>query len=285
MEPWIGNPKTATDTNSLVDEEEVIFDLDEVALSQIPIHLQNNMREIQAERAQRLQKEKGCFTRRRNALAPANSKASTLPATDANYKNTHTDSWFQKKVTIDSTRGLCGARYANGQEEHGGARSRPEHMTWCPRRNRWVSASRSNSSSALALAPALGSVACIQQGQVGKSRGGNDCAQAYCYNCNDGLRDFGCVDKERVDGLSGGAATVGGYVAACRKRNQYMLDPKCAGQGYYVYEARACENWDWQQDGQEQVNWPPSRNGSSIMQNMCGHVRRKLQWVGRFMKV
>lgn len=38
-------------------EEEVLYDLDEVAIATLPLHLQDNMREIHLERVRRLQKE------------------------------------------------------------------------------------------------------------------------------------------------------------------------------------------------------------------------------------
>ncbi|KAA8646409.1 hypothetical protein EYZ11_011141 [Aspergillus tanneri] len=52
-QPW----RIQNDDYSTEDEEEVLFDLDETAMAELPHHLQNNMREIQLERACRLQKD------------------------------------------------------------------------------------------------------------------------------------------------------------------------------------------------------------------------------------
>lgn len=43
--------------NSMSDEEEVIFELDEKAMAELPPHLQKNMRDIQQERFRRLSRE------------------------------------------------------------------------------------------------------------------------------------------------------------------------------------------------------------------------------------
>ncbi|KAI9043674.1 uncharacterized protein KD926_003024 [Aspergillus affinis] len=47
--PWNPHP----DDSSTEDEEEVLFDLDETALAQLPVQLQRTMREIQRERVRR----------------------------------------------------------------------------------------------------------------------------------------------------------------------------------------------------------------------------------------
>ncbi|KAH8424120.1 uncharacterized protein LDX57_001874 [Aspergillus melleus] len=47
--PWNPHP----DDSSTEDEEEVLFDLDEAAMAELPVHLQRTMREIQRERVRR----------------------------------------------------------------------------------------------------------------------------------------------------------------------------------------------------------------------------------------
>lgn len=59
--PWPADPVTTTAaaTRDLPteDEEEVIFELNEEAMAQLPAHLQHNMRNIQRERMERVQRE------------------------------------------------------------------------------------------------------------------------------------------------------------------------------------------------------------------------------------
>ncbi|PLB53187.1 hypothetical protein P170DRAFT_434902 [Aspergillus steynii IBT 23096] len=50
-QPWTPHDDSSTSTS---DEEEVLFDLDESAMAELPIHLQHTMREIQRERVRRL---------------------------------------------------------------------------------------------------------------------------------------------------------------------------------------------------------------------------------------
>ncbi|KAL2863675.1 uncharacterized protein BJX67DRAFT_363172 [Aspergillus lucknowensis] len=124
-----GKAHANDDANSIADEEEVIFELDEVALSNLPLHLQNTMREIQLERVHRLQKE--C---RQNIHLRMRSHESNR------YENekVYAERWYQNMLAK-----VAAARELEAQimNEYDPSISRPEGMTWCPVRHAWVPAS------------------------------------------------------------------------------------------------------------------------------------------------
>ncbi|KAB8078944.1 hypothetical protein BDV29DRAFT_152326 [Aspergillus leporis] len=68
-DPWERrHHNSQEDGYSTEDEEDVLYDLDEIAMAQLPLHLQNNMREVHLERTRRLQRENNSTTFRKKAF-------------------------------------------------------------------------------------------------------------------------------------------------------------------------------------------------------------------------
>ncbi|KAL2793614.1 hypothetical protein BJX66DRAFT_338652 [Aspergillus keveii] len=121
-------PQLVDDRCSMISEEEVIFELDEAALSKLPTHLQNNMREIQAERMHRLQK-----AHKENP----NHRVRVRRHRDSNdyEREVYAEQWYQNMLGKVAAARELEARTIN---ERNPAIARPEGLSWCPVRHGWV---------------------------------------------------------------------------------------------------------------------------------------------------
>ncbi|KAJ0423737.1 hypothetical protein BJY00DRAFT_43828 [Aspergillus carlsbadensis] len=204
--------QSADDKCSMVSEEEVIFELDEAALSKLPTHLQNNMREIQAERFHRLQEEhKENFhnrfrVRRRDDLN--------------NYeREVYAEKWYQNMLGKVAAARELEARTMNERDP---GIARPEGMSWCPVRHGWVP----------------------KYASWGVSRG-RSAMVGPADTCVAGLHDTTGFPRSCLP-CAETAASGGYYVSSCNGRRESSCSSymswRCAGP-YYVYEARAKEKF------------------------------------------
>ncbi|KAL5340125.1 hypothetical protein BJX70DRAFT_362249 [Aspergillus crustosus] len=124
------NKKQKQADDYTTDEEEVIYDLDRTALSKLPTRLQNNMREIQAERIQRLRKEQRRYLYRRdeNPHQPRGEE----------YDRYYAERWFSRAIVeLDEARKVED-EIKRKMEEYERGFGRPQNMTWCPVQRVWV---------------------------------------------------------------------------------------------------------------------------------------------------
>ncbi|KAL4870936.1 hypothetical protein BDV12DRAFT_194848 [Aspergillus spectabilis] len=121
-EPHPKHQANQDDGYATTDEEEVVYELDEAALSKLPIRLQNNMREIQAERIHRLQKEQRRYLYRRDE-DPNQPRG-------VSYERHYAEKWFSRAIAeLDE---------ASKMEVYDMSFGRPQNMTWCPVQRVWV---------------------------------------------------------------------------------------------------------------------------------------------------
>ncbi|KAL2854973.1 hypothetical protein BJY01DRAFT_204704 [Aspergillus pseudoustus] len=245
--PQHRNTHQNDDTYSIADEgEEVIFELDEAALSKLPLHLQNNMREIQAERVHRLQKEhKQNLHRRVRKYGDSNGSVSEIYA----------EKWYQNMLAkVAATRELE-ARTMN-EADHGIAR--PVGISWCPVRHEWAPKSVSSGVSR------------------GRGRAMPMPVSVPSDTCVAGLRDAsgfprGCLPCAET------CASRGYYVASCKGRRESSYSSympwRCAGP-YSVYEARAEEKF-WKREGRFSHN--SRKKCISYISDVCDRIRMRFQ--------
>ncbi|BCS22154.1 uncharacterized protein APUU_30379A [Aspergillus puulaauensis] len=139
------------DDNYTTSEEEIISDLDEEALSLLPLHLQNNMREIHAERVQRWQenKSRGKQSQRERQLRylhrkrekpeqkqEADPELSIEPRDNECSK--YVEMWFKNMMAKVAATREQDARVLQGANAD--SLGPPQDMTWCPVRHTWVPA-------------------------------------------------------------------------------------------------------------------------------------------------
>ncbi|KAL4741190.1 hypothetical protein BDV11DRAFT_213445 [Aspergillus similis] len=140
------------DGYSTASEEEIISQLDEAALAKLPLHLQNNMRELQAERVQRLTAEQRlgqgrpqAHSRRLNRvnekLEPKQESGPGIEqGIDMKECNPYyAEKWFKKMLAkVAAARELEVERVLEGSDEDDDSSRRRDSMTWCPIRHEWV---------------------------------------------------------------------------------------------------------------------------------------------------
>ncbi|KAL4781838.1 hypothetical protein BJX76DRAFT_359511 [Aspergillus varians] len=144
----VGDRNGDADGDITASEEEIISDLNEAALSTLPVHLQNNMRKIQAERIQQWQKDqtlhRSRYPYRQDRVPGSGLKLESEPKPgprDKEYGN-YVERWFKDMVAkVAATRELEVKRVmgeAHDDDDNGFAN--PENMNWCPVRHAWVPA-------------------------------------------------------------------------------------------------------------------------------------------------
>lgn len=102
-------PNPHPEDSSAEDEEEVVFDLDEAAMAQLPLHLQQTMREIQRERVRRLSQRPG------NAMATKMAMGMGMRAPVSN--DTYADRWVKNMMArVSNDQAMSVARGAGGMD-------------------------------------------------------------------------------------------------------------------------------------------------------------------------
>ncbi|KAL4921930.1 hypothetical protein BDW62DRAFT_218512 [Aspergillus aurantiobrunneus] len=132
------------DNNSIASEEEIITELNEEALSRLPLNLRNNMRKIQAERVRQWQKDQ--IQRHSQYLYQLDENSESEfdlvpqpepePEPRDNEYSTYAENWFKNMMAkVSATRELEAKRITEKSDDSFG---RPQNMTWCPVRQEWV---------------------------------------------------------------------------------------------------------------------------------------------------
>jgi hypothetical protein len=231
-----------SDGYSTASEEEIISQLDEAALSKLPLHLQNNMRELQAERVHRLTAEQRLAQSRprphsrlldrvieelepNQEPGPGNEREMDMKECNAYYA----EKWFKKMLAkVAAARELEVERVLEGSDEDDDSSRRHSSMTWCPIGHEWVSATYGQRQ--IESEPVDG------KGDTGKDKVGGGRASRLCGippRDETPLSDADTVITERylLTSLHG-----------CRVSSQEgYMSWRCAGP-YYVYEARASQD-------------------------------------------
>ncbi|OJI99935.1 hypothetical protein ASPVEDRAFT_39309 [Aspergillus versicolor CBS 583.65] len=144
--------KDGSDDDNYTDsEEEIVPDLDEEALSLLPLHLQNNMREIHAERVQQWQQNNFpgeqpqherqlCFRHRKREKPERKQKADSESDFElrGNECSKYVETWFKNMMAGVAATREQDARMLQGQNAD--SLGTLENMTWCPVRHTWVPA-------------------------------------------------------------------------------------------------------------------------------------------------
>lgn len=140
------------DDNSITSEEEILSDLDEEALSQLPLYLQSNMRAIHAERVQQWQKENKFGRKRsqrerqhrylqRKREEPKREQEAD-PESDIepreNECSKYVEMWFKNLMAKVAATREQDARVLQGANTD--SLGSLQDMTWCPVRHTWVPA-------------------------------------------------------------------------------------------------------------------------------------------------
>lgn len=249
-------------------EEEIISELDEAALSKLPLHLQANMRDLQAERIHRLKTERGLrklryLHRYREHKSPESKdeqKANSTPQReDKDPGAEYAEKWFQKTLAkVAAAREIEVNKVMENYDDD--ICGHHENMTWCPVRHEWVP---------------------VYYGQDP----GHEHRQAERMPTNDnGVRDRVNSGASRLcgAGIAGQDETrlsqadtvvaeryylTSGHDCRMSSHSRY-LSWRCAGP-YYVYEART-----GQDHGQ-----PEERRGrlSSFLSDMRSRIQVKLR--------
>jgi hypothetical protein len=205
--------------------------------------LQNNMREIQAERMNRLQK-----AHKENP----NHRVRVRRHRDSNdyEREVYAEQWYQNMLGKVAAARELEARTINERDPR---ISRPEGMSWCPVRHGWVP----------------------KYASWGVSRGRSAMAGPD-HPCVAGLGDTRESPRSCLP-CAETAASRGYYVSSCngRRESSYSsyMSWRCAGP-YYVYEARAEEKL-WARDSG--LLSEPRKRCMIFMSDMCDRVSSKLQ--------
>ncbi|RDW86859.1 uncharacterized protein DSM5745_03501 [Aspergillus mulundensis] len=267
------------DSYSTASEEEIISELDEEALSMLPLHLQNNMRELQAERVSRLKAEQR-LSRRQLQRKPRYSlhrvdekvepKQESEPQpktklTGEEYNAQYAEKWFKKTLAnIAATRELEVKRVMEGFSDDDDDSSR--RRTWCPIRHEWVP------------------VAYGQAQMESKIIDGNGTANMNRAGGNRASRLCGIPDRRESALSQKDVVVTERYLLTsrhdCRESsNEGYMSWRCAGP-YYVYETRASQDCSQQPEQSEQS----SESLSSIVSTARDRVRMKIRRVKNVFK-
>ncbi|KAL4980737.1 hypothetical protein BDW66DRAFT_124675 [Aspergillus desertorum] len=256
------------DGYSTASEEEIIADLDEAALSKLPLHLQNNMRELQAERVQRLAAEQrfrqGRHQRQIRRLHRVDEKSAPKQEprlgreqeVDVKEYNTYyAEKWFKKLLAkVAAARELEAERVMEGFDEDDDSSRRRGSMSWCHVRHELIPVAYGESE--------------IIDGKEDKSKdkaaGGR--ASRLC----------GIPSREEAPLSEADTVVTERYLLTschdCRISSQEgYMSWRCAGP-YYVYEARASRD-HYQQPEQS------SESLSSLVLTARDRVRMKTQQI------
>lgn len=251
------------DGYSTASEEEIISQLDEAALSKLPLHLQNNMRELQAERVQRLTGEQRLAQSRprpnsrhldrvieepepNQELGPGNEQEMDMKECNTYYA----EKWFKKMLAkVAAARELDVERVLEGSDEDDVRRG---SMTLCPIRQEWAPATYGQRQIESELVDG--------KGDTGKVGGGR--ASRLC----------GIPPREETPLSEADTVITERYLLTslhdCRVSSQEgYMSWRCAGP-YYVYEARASQDQYHQQE-------QSSESLSSLMLAARDRVRMK----------
>ncbi|KAL4810008.1 hypothetical protein BDV18DRAFT_130109 [Aspergillus unguis] len=224
-------------------EEEIISALDESALSKLPLHLQDSMRELHAERARRLQSERRqrkprYLYRHRDRVTGRHEfkqEVKSKPQSEKECNAYYAEKWFQKMLSkVAATRELEVQKVMEGYDEKA-TYGHHENMTWCPVRHEWVPVY-------------YGQGQGFGRGELQTDRNPTDGSRVRSRAASGASRLCGIGIGERQETPLSQAETVIteryylGRWHDCRtsSHSRYM-SWRCAGP-YYVYEARASED-------------------------------------------
>ncbi|CBF83343.1 predicted protein [Aspergillus nidulans FGSC A4] len=254
------------DGYSTASEEEIISQLDEDALSKLPLHLQNNMRELQAERVQRLTGEQRLAQSRPRPHSrhldrvieepEPNQESGPENEQEVDMKECNTyyaEKWFKKMLAkVAAARELDVERVLEGSDEDDDSSRRRGSVAWCPIRQEWAPATYGQRQ--IESEPVDG------KGDAGKVGGGR--ASRLC----------GIPPREETPLSEADTVITERYLLTslhdCRVSSQEgYMSWRCAGP-YYVYEAR---------DSHDQYHQPEqsSESLSSLMLAARDRVRLK----------
>ncbi|KAL5043799.1 hypothetical protein BDW71DRAFT_115129 [Aspergillus fruticulosus] len=270
--PKQAHAESDSDGYSTASEEEIISELDEAALSRLPLHLQNNMRELQAERVQRLTAEQ-CLGQSRPQLQPrclnrvnekSEPKQESGPGMEQepdvkDYNAYYAEKWFKKMLAkVAAARELEVERVMEGSDEDDDSSRRRGCMTWCPIRHEWVPAAHKQRQVASEIIDG--------NWYKGKDRAGGSRVSRLC----------GIPSREETSLSEVDTVITERYLLTsrhdCRVSSQERyMSWRCAGP-YYVYEARA--SWDHYQQLKQS-----SESLSSLVLTARDRVRMKTQRV------
>ncbi|KAL4749927.1 hypothetical protein BDW72DRAFT_177061 [Aspergillus terricola var. indicus] len=259
------------DGYSTASEEEIISQLDEAALSRLPLHLQNNMRELQAERVQRLTTEQRLgqsrpqpHSRRLNRNEKPEPKQESGPGveqeTDMKECNTYyAEKWFKKMLAkVAAARELELERVLEGSDEDDGISRRRGSMTWCPIRHEWIPVTH--------VQRQVEGETVDGKGDRGKDKAGGGRASRLC----------GIPPREETPLSEADTVITERYLLTSRHDCRVSLQEgymswRCAGP-YYVYESRTSRDHYHQPE-------QSSESLSSLMLAARDRVRMKSQRV------
>ncbi|KAL5000289.1 hypothetical protein BDV10DRAFT_40925 [Aspergillus recurvatus] len=237
--PTQAHAESDGDGYSTASEEEIISELDEAALSRLPLHLQNNMRELQAERVQRLTAEQrlgqSCpqvQPRRINRVNERSEpKQESGPRVEQElnlkeYNVYYAEKWFKKMLAkVAAARELEVERVMEGSDEDDDSSRHRGSMTWCPIRHEWVPVAHKQRQTENEIIEG--------DGDKGKDRAGGGRVSRLC----------GIPLREETPLSEADTVVTERYLLTsrhdCRVSSQEgYMSWRCAGP-YYVYEVRA----------------------------------------------
>ncbi|KAL4817965.1 hypothetical protein BDW67DRAFT_158253 [Aspergillus spinulosporus] len=260
------------DGYSTASEEEIISQLDEAALSKLPLHLQNNMRELQAERVQRLTAEKRLgqsrpqshFRRLNRVIEESEPKQESGPGSEQGMDMKecnayYSEKWFKKMLAkvaaareLEVERGLEESDDDDDSSRRGGSR------TWCPIPHEWAPVNYG-----------------LRQVESEPVDGKEDRAKDSGGGCR-ASRLCGIPPREETPLSEADTVITERYLLTSRhdcrvSPEEGYMSWRCAGP-YYVYEARASQDHYHQPE-------QSSESLSSLMLAARDRVRMKSQRV------
>ncbi|RAH72856.1 uncharacterized protein BO66DRAFT_465287 [Aspergillus aculeatinus CBS 121060] len=147
---WTGprpKPRGGSRGYSTDDEDEVLYDLDEAALAQLPVHLQDTMRELQLERVHRFQQQQSAHNELRLCRPPV-------------YHSDYAETWFKNMMArLSADQEMSEAHYhlrqaqGNTYQQDGSWRS--QQQQWSVNRHNDIQAA-ADAAAAAAAAAAMG---------------------------------------------------------------------------------------------------------------------------------
>ncbi|KAL4907983.1 hypothetical protein BDW74DRAFT_148345 [Aspergillus multicolor] len=269
------------DGYSTESEEEIISELDEAALAQLPLHLQNNMRELQAERVSRPKAEQHLSSKQlqhklRYRLHRVDEKVKSKKETKCEpelnlkgeeYNAYYAEKWFKKTLAkIAATRELEVKRVMEGSSDSDDSSSR--RRTWCAVRHEWVPVAHGQRPESIENRIIEGN------GAANISGAGGNWASRLC----------GIPDRKESSLYQKGTVVTEQYLLTTRhdcgmSSHEGYMSWRCAGP-YYVYESRTSQECSHQPEPPEQS----SESLSSIVSTARDRVRMKIRRVKNVFK-
>ncbi|KAL4878668.1 hypothetical protein BJY04DRAFT_195367 [Aspergillus karnatakaensis] len=245
--------------HAMVDEEEVVYELNEAALAKLPIYLQNNMREIHSETLSRLQAEQRQFLNRRAERAnQVRMKESEKHDAEQWFLEAIAELDEARKVQDELKREMEKGEKVLQQkmEEYGLSFGCPQNMTWCPVQRVWVPVSYHGRDRVLGMTS--------KSGTVGMEN----------------IRGYGRSHRMKLEVEADAVHARNGSITRC----------ECHGSSYERYRALRCSGPYYVNEaepgrGDYQREVPRhSRNGSSLISAARNHIRSKMMRVKEFLK-